>query len=169
MKIRCLAPSACAAVAVCLSFAPAASVQAQRLPSATVPERYTLRLTPDLKAATFSGAETVGVTLPSRPPHHAKRRRDRLPKRHRDRRGQAADRECRSRCGERAGHLHLPRRAARRQGITFHYLHRHPEQRVARLLSLKDRAPQLRRDTVRGHRRAPRLPQLRRAGLQGHF
>jgi len=63
MRIRCLAPSVCVAFAVCLSLAPVRSVQAQRLPSTVVPESYTLTLTPDLKAATFSGAETIGVTV----------------------------------------------------------------------------------------------------------
>ena len=63
MRIRCLAPSACAALAVCLSIAPPASVQAQRLPSTVLPENYTLTLTPDLKAATFSGVETISVTV----------------------------------------------------------------------------------------------------------
>jgi aminopeptidase N len=36
---------------------------AQRLPAAVVPEHYTLTLTPDLKAATFSGVESIDVTI----------------------------------------------------------------------------------------------------------
>jgi aminopeptidase N/puromycin-sensitive aminopeptidase len=38
-------------------------VQAQRLPKTVLPEHYTLALTPDLKAATFTGDETIDVTL----------------------------------------------------------------------------------------------------------
>ena len=37
--------------------------QAQRLPKTVLPEHYTLALTPDLKAATFAGDETIDVTL----------------------------------------------------------------------------------------------------------
>jgi aminopeptidase N/puromycin-sensitive aminopeptidase len=36
---------------------------AQRLPQSVRPENYTLTLTPDLKAATFSGVESINVTL----------------------------------------------------------------------------------------------------------
>ncbi len=36
---------------------------AQRLPTNVVPQRYTLKLTPDLQSATFTGVETIGVTL----------------------------------------------------------------------------------------------------------
>ena len=39
------------------------SAGAQRLPDAVVPEHYTLTLTPDLKAATFSGVESIDVTV----------------------------------------------------------------------------------------------------------
>ena len=42
-------------------FAPAA--QAQRLPTVAHPEHYSLALTPDLKSATFTGSETIDVTL----------------------------------------------------------------------------------------------------------
>jgi aminopeptidase N/puromycin-sensitive aminopeptidase len=44
------------------------AVEAQRLPSGVHPEAYKLTLTPDLKAATFSGSETIDVVLdaPSR-------------------------------------------------------------------------------------------------------
>ena len=36
---------------------------AQRLPDTVVPEHYTLTLTPDLKSATFSGVESIDVTV----------------------------------------------------------------------------------------------------------
>jgi aminopeptidase N len=39
------------------------AVQAQRLPGGVRPEHYSLTLTPDLRAATFSGEETIDVIL----------------------------------------------------------------------------------------------------------
>ena len=50
--------AALAAVLALTSFA-----RAQRLPEGVHPESYTLILTPDLKAATFTGDETITVTL----------------------------------------------------------------------------------------------------------
>jgi len=54
---------ATAATLFCLVLAPTRSATAQRLPDTVRPEHYTLSLTPDLKAATFSGVETIDVTL----------------------------------------------------------------------------------------------------------
>jgi aminopeptidase N/puromycin-sensitive aminopeptidase len=50
-----------ATVSVVLLAAHPAS--AQRLPSTVLPEHYTLTLTPDLKAATFTGQESIDVTI----------------------------------------------------------------------------------------------------------
>ena len=60
--------SLCAALATavtftCLILAPVRTANAQRLPDTVRPEHYTLALTPDLKAATFSGVETIDVTI----------------------------------------------------------------------------------------------------------
>jgi aminopeptidase N/puromycin-sensitive aminopeptidase len=68
MKFRCFAPSfrasfAVAAALFCLIFCSARLANAQRLPTTVRPEHYTLTLTPDLKGATFSGFETIDVTL----------------------------------------------------------------------------------------------------------
>jgi len=54
---------AASAVLFCLflTFAPFAG--AQRLPQNVRPDHYTLTLAPDLKAATFSGSESIDVTL----------------------------------------------------------------------------------------------------------
>jgi aminopeptidase N/puromycin-sensitive aminopeptidase len=42
---------------------PASILRAQRLPSTVRPEHYLLKLTPDLQAATFTGVESIDVTL----------------------------------------------------------------------------------------------------------
>ena len=61
-SLRALITSVAAfAVFAALAAAPAAS--AQRLPADVVPTHYALTLTPDLKAATFTGAETIDETL----------------------------------------------------------------------------------------------------------
>jgi aminopeptidase N len=50
-------------VLVVLALTASIAVEAQRLPSDVHPEAYKLTLTPDLKAATFSGSETIDVVL----------------------------------------------------------------------------------------------------------
>jgi aminopeptidase N len=65
MRIRFFASQFCAVFGLCflcLEFA-AHPAKAQRLPQTVRPEHYTLALTPDLKAATFAGKETIDVTL----------------------------------------------------------------------------------------------------------
>ncbi len=47
----------CAAVLI------SAAVHAQRLPGVAIPQHYTLQLTPNLQTATFSGEETIDLTL----------------------------------------------------------------------------------------------------------
>src|ERR1022692_1671133 len=74
MKDRCSAQSiratlSAVAVLFCLVLAFSCLAQAQRLPDTVRPERYTLTLTPDLKAGTFAGAESIEVTL-SQPTDH---------------------------------------------------------------------------------------------------
>jgi aminopeptidase N/puromycin-sensitive aminopeptidase len=68
MMLRCSAPSfratlSTAAALACLMLASAMPANAQRLPSTVRPEHYALTLTPDLKAATFAGIESIDVTL----------------------------------------------------------------------------------------------------------
>jgi aminopeptidase N len=50
------------AAVVFLSYA-GSDAQAQRLPTVAHPEHYSLALTPDLKAATFAGSESIDLTL----------------------------------------------------------------------------------------------------------
>ncbi|HEY0307100.1 MAG TPA: M1 family aminopeptidase [Acidobacteriaceae bacterium] len=45
------------------AFISGTGAQAQRLPDGVVPEHYTLALTPDLKAATFTGTESIGIRV----------------------------------------------------------------------------------------------------------
>ena len=57
LRLACLTAAALAAIL------PAASLHAQRLPSTVIPTHYTLTLTPDLKAATFTGIESIDLNL----------------------------------------------------------------------------------------------------------
>jgi aminopeptidase N/puromycin-sensitive aminopeptidase len=68
MKFRCSTPTFRAALAtsaafLCLFLAPVSPASAQRLPASVRPEHYSLELIPDLKAATFTGVESIEVTL----------------------------------------------------------------------------------------------------------
>ncbi len=68
MRISGFIPSARAAFAASMAFlslllVSASPAHAQRLSQTVRPEHYTLALTPDLKAATFSGVESIDVTL----------------------------------------------------------------------------------------------------------
>src|SRR5580698_4517245 len=72
MKFVCIPQSSRAVFAtalLCLLASAANSANAQRLPKTVIPEHYALTLTPDLKAATFTGSETIDVTL-SEPTDH---------------------------------------------------------------------------------------------------
>jgi aminopeptidase N len=53
---------AAAALAVLLLFSPRPAL-GQRLPTTVIPTHYTLKFTPDLKAATFSGEEAIEVSI----------------------------------------------------------------------------------------------------------
>jgi aminopeptidase N/puromycin-sensitive aminopeptidase len=48
---------------LCIALATVAPVDAQRLPDTVRPLHYSLTLAPDLKAATFSGVETIDIAL----------------------------------------------------------------------------------------------------------
>ena len=67
MKHSCYLPCASAAQLAAAAFASllifTAGVSAQRLPSSVIPQHYQLSLTPDLKNATFTGAESINITL----------------------------------------------------------------------------------------------------------
>ena len=52
-----------AAAMACLSLLSPYSARAERLPQTVRPEHYTLTLTPDLKAATFTGVEQIDVSI----------------------------------------------------------------------------------------------------------
>ena len=52
-----------ATATVSLLLAASGTSSAQRLPDTVLPEHYTLTLTPDLKAATFSGVESIDVIV----------------------------------------------------------------------------------------------------------
>jgi aminopeptidase N/puromycin-sensitive aminopeptidase len=52
-----------AAACACFLFLVSCPVTSQRLPTTVIPTHYTLTLTPDLKAATFSGAEAIDVNI----------------------------------------------------------------------------------------------------------
>src|SRR3984957_5778756 len=50
-------------VLAALAFTTTTAVEGPRLPTGVHPEAYKLTLTPDLKAATFTGSETIDVVL----------------------------------------------------------------------------------------------------------
>jgi aminopeptidase N len=74
MNLRCSAAffratSIASAALLSLLLLPSLQTTAQRLPDTVRPLHYSLTLTPDLKAATFTGIETIDVTL-AKPSNH---------------------------------------------------------------------------------------------------
>src|SRR5580700_1352081 len=68
MKVRhnscSLDASSCASIAIiCLLLSLSHAAQAQRLSDNIVPSHYSLSFAPDLKAATFTGSETIEVNI----------------------------------------------------------------------------------------------------------
>ena len=59
--IACRYFACCTLAAIAITAS--SSLKAQRLPDTVRPQHYSLTLTPDLNAATFSGSETIDVTL----------------------------------------------------------------------------------------------------------
>ena len=53
----------CSAALACFALAASVPAAAQRLPSTVVPTHYSLAVTPDLKAATFSGIESIDIEI----------------------------------------------------------------------------------------------------------
>ena len=63
MSDRLLYPGLRLAAVAAIALSLTGLARAQRLPKTVLPEHYTLALTPDLKTATFTGDETIDVTL----------------------------------------------------------------------------------------------------------
>jgi aminopeptidase N len=63
MKYRCLSALSCAALFFAALLTTSTPIRAERLSNTAIPSRYTLTLTPDLTAATFTGVESIDVTL----------------------------------------------------------------------------------------------------------
>jgi len=65
LRFRKIVRAAFAVAAACATvlIAPARTADAQRLSQSVIPQHYDLKLTPDLKAATFSGVEQIEVEL----------------------------------------------------------------------------------------------------------
>jgi len=61
MSLRCVRSLSALVVLSVVALISGSRAEAQRLPGGVVPEHYTLALTPDLKAATFAGTESIGV------------------------------------------------------------------------------------------------------------
>ena len=142
MRISCTLPIFRTALVAFASLAVAAtSLQGQRLPSTVVPQHYALALTPDLHAATFSGIETINVILrePSRTITLNANELD-FQSVAISAAGTRPDRNRLARSSQRTGHLHRRRSAARRPGRDHHSLHRHPQRRAPRLLSLQNQS-----------------------------
>src|SRR5271170_3015306 len=58
-----ISPFAAAAALLLFGFISGPSANAQRLSQVAIPQHYSLALTPNLKDATFTGSETIDLTL----------------------------------------------------------------------------------------------------------
>src|SRR6202011_1416455 len=65
LKAMRLVPSLRLTLLASTALLAATSLQAQRLPTNAHPQHYSLALTPDLKVATFTGTESIDLTLDS--------------------------------------------------------------------------------------------------------